>query len=268
MRQIKFITASILVAGTMLVGCKQAHQEGDGHAHAEGGPESAEAHAEEAAGITFSEKSGLKVKPETAEFIGLQTAEVEERQVKAEFRFTAQVYRSASEAQFAATAPMVSTTALASGRISPAEAALLREGQSVTVTAEGVGSLAARVSGVDDSLGASNGQVEVLLSIADKDGRLLRGGFVSATLPLGGGKTVASVPRSALLRTMDGDFVYTVSGESFTRAAVTLGEVNSEFAEITDGLYAGDQVVVKPAMTLWLAEIQALRGGKSCSHGH
>lgn len=249
MKQTKFITASILAAGALLVGCKKAHQEGDGHAHAEGGPESA--------GITFSEKSGLKVKPETAEFIGLQTAEVEERQVKAVFRFTAQVYRSASEAQFAA-------TALASGRISPAEAALLREGQSVSVTADGVGPLAARVSGVDGCLG----EVEALLSITDVDVRLARGGFVSATLPLGGEKTVVSVPRSALLKTTDGNFVYTVSGESFTRAAVTLGAVNGEFAEITDGLYVGDQVVVKPAMTLWLAEIQALRGGKSCSHGH
>ncbi len=52
------------------------------------------------------------------------------------------------------------------------------------------------------------------------------------------------------------------------RAAVKLGAVNGEFAEVADGLYAGDQVVVKPVMTLWLSEIQALRGGKACSDGH
>jgi hypothetical protein len=255
------ITMTILSA--LLAGCENKHKEGDGHAQAEG-----EAHTEETVGITFSEKSGLKVSSETAKFIGLKTAEVEERQVKAELRFTAQVYRAAGEARFAAVAPMVSTTALASGRMSTAEAALLREGQSVSVTAEGVGPLTAHVTTLERSLEKLSGQVEVLLSIADPYGRLSGGAFVSATVPLGGEKTVASVPRAALLRTTDGDFVYTASGESFTRAAVKLGAVNGEFAEITDGLYAGDQVVVHPAMTLWLAEIQALRGGKACSDGH
>lgn len=256
MKTFQLITTSIFTAA-LLTGC--GHKEGDGPAHAEG-----VAPAEQTAGITFSLKSGLKVSPETAKFIGLKTAEVEERQVKAEFRFAAQVYRAAGEARFAATAPMVSTTALASGRLSPADAALLREGQSVTVTAEGVGPLAAQVTRLERSLEKMSGQVEVLLSIADPDGRLSGGAFVSATVPLGGEKTVTSVPRAALLRTTDGDFVYTVSGESFLRVAVKLGAVNSEFAEITDGLLAGDQVVVKSVQTLWMSEIQSLRGGKSC----
>jgi hypothetical protein len=38
--------------------------------------------------------------------------------------------------------------------------------------------------------------------------------------------------------------------------------------QITDGLYAGDQVVVQPVMSLWLAELQSLRGGKACADGH
>ena len=260
MKTFPLITTSILTAA-LFTGCGQ--KEGDGHAHAEGATP-----AEQTAGITFSEKSGLKVSPETAKFIGLKTAEVEERQVKAEFRFAARVYRAAAEARFAATVPMVSTTALASGRISTAEATLFGEGQSVSVTAEGVGPLAARVTALERGLEKSSGQVEVLLSITDPDGRLSNSDFVSATVPLGGEKTVVSVPRSALLKTADGNFVYTVSGESFTRAAVKLGAVNGEFAEITDGVYAGDQVVVHSTLTLWLAEIQALRGGKGCGACH
>lgn len=252
MKPFTFIAVSFLAAA-LLTGC--GHKEDT-------------ARAEDTAGITFSEKSGLKVSPGTAKFIGLKTAEVEERQLKTEFRFAARVYRAAAEARFAATVPMVSTTALASGRISQADAALLREGQLVTVTSEGMGTLAARVTTLDRSLEIMSGQVEVLLSISDPDGRLSNSDFVSATVPLGGEKTVVSIPRSALLKTTDGDFVYTVSGEAFTRAAVKLGAVNAEFAEITDGLYTGDQVVVHPAMTLWLSEIQALRGGKSCAHGH
>lgn len=262
------ITTSILSVSTLLVGCNKSHNEDDGLAHTEGGPEPAEVHTAETAGITFSERSGLNVSPETAKFIGLQTCEVEERKVAAEFRFAAGVYRAVSEARSASTQPMVSTTALASGSISPAEAEALREGQSISVSAEGVGPLAARVSALQSGWDKSGGQIEVLLSITDKDGQLVNGAFVSASVTLGGEQAVVSVPKSALLRTTDGDFVYTVSGESFVRAAVKLGAVNGEFAEVADGLYAGDQVVVKPAMTLWLSEIQALRGGKACSDGH
>ena len=70
-----------------------------------------------------------------------------------------------------------------------------------------------------------------------------------------------SVPRSALLRTVEGWFVYTKSGDRLIRAAVKVGVMNDEFAEITDGLYAGDIVALKPVMKLWLAELQAIRGG-------
>ena len=41
-----------------------------------------------------------------------------------------------------------------------------------------------------------------------------------------------------------------------------------DFAEITEGLYAGDQIVTSPVNTLWMAELQILRGGKSCTCGH
>ena len=262
MKTKRLITASILTAGTLLVGCGDGHKEGDGHVHADAGHEA----SENQVGIAYSEKHGLRVSPETAKFIGLEVAEVEERKVASEFRFAARVYRAANEARFASTLPMVSSTALASGLVSPAEAALLRESQSISVTVEGTNTLAARITVLDRS--SERSDVEVLLTVADDQGRLVNGAFVAATVPLGGEKTVVSVPRSALLRTMEGDFVYTVSGEAFVRAPLKLGAVNGEFAEVTDGLYAGDQVVVKPAMTLWLAEIQALRGGKACSDGH
>ena len=258
----RLITASILTAGTLLVGCGDGHKEGDGHVHADAGHEASDKHV----GIAFSEKSGLRVSPETAKFIGLEVAEVEERKVASEFRFAARVYRAASEVRFASTLPMAASTASASGLVSPAEAAQFREGQAISVSIEGADTFPARITALDRS--SERSDVEVLLSVADDQGRLVNGAFVAAIVPRGGEKTVVSVPRSALLRTMEGDFVYTVSGESFVRAAVKLGAVNGEFAEVADGLYAGDQVVVKPVMTLWLSEIQALRGGKACSDGH
>jgi hypothetical protein len=226
-----------------------------------------EATAEES-GVSFNAKSGLRVPPETAKFIGLKVADVEERQIVAALEFSAQVYRAANEAQFASLQPAISANALASGAVSPAQAALLRESHAVTVKAEGAGNLTARIQAMNRSLVQSNALVEVLVRIADSQARLAKGTFVSVSVPLNGEKSVVSVPRAALLRTAEGDYVYTVSGERFVRAPVKLGMVNHEWVEVTDGLYAGDQIVVNPVMTLWLAELQSIRGGKACADGH
>lgn len=245
------------VTSLMLAGC--GHKDGDSHPQAAGEAE---------AGVTFSAKKGLLVPPETAKFIGLKVADVEERKFAAEFQFSAQIYRAASEAQFASLQASGTPFALASGQVSPADAARLSEGQTVSVRSgdEGV-SLPGRIVTLKRGLEKSSGEVEVLLAIADAPQPLASGAVLSVSVPLGGEKNVVSVPHSALFRTTDGDFVYTVSGDHFMRAPVKLGVVNHEFAEITDGLYAGDQVVAQPVMTLWMAELQSLRGGKACADG-
>jgi len=253
---------AVLWVALALTGC--GHKESDGHAHKEGEEEPGVA-----AGIIYNAKQGLRVSPETAKFIGLQVADVEERKIAAAFQFSAQVYRAASEAQFASLQPGGRPDALASGNVSPTDATKLSEGQRVSVqAAHGGGSLPARVVAVKRDLEIASGQVEVLIAISDGQQTLASGAFVSVDVPLGGEKNVVSVPRSALFRTTEGDFVYTVSGEHFMRTPVKPGAVNHDFVEIADGLYAGDQIVVQPVITLWMAELQSLRGGKACADGH
>ncbi len=77
-----------------------------------------------------------------------------------------------------------------------------------------------------------------------------------------------SFPRSALLKTAEGSFVYAVNGAFYVRTPVKTGAMNDKFVEITDGLYSGDQIVTTPVMSLWMAELQVLRGGKACTCGH
>jgi multidrug efflux pump subunit AcrA (membrane-fusion protein) len=218
-------------------------------------------------GVSFRANHGLLVQPATANFIGLKVAEVEERKVAFTVQFSAQIYRAANEAEFISTRPSTAATALASAWVGASEAALLRGGLSVTIDADGTEKLRGQIVGLNRDLEKAAGQIELLLVISDEKGRLTKGAFVSATVPLGGEKSVVSVPRSSLFRTTEGDFVYTVSGERFVRTAVKLGSVNHDFAEVADGLYAGDQIVVTPVMTLWLAELQSLRGGKACGDG-
>lgn len=219
-------------------------------------------------GVTFSAKHGLSVPPDTAKFIGLEILDVEERKVATELRFSAQVFRAAKEAQLASLQPTMPMTTHASGLISSANAEQIREGQSVTVVSEGTNSMSGRVASLNKGMSKAGGQVEVLLAITDEKRQLEKGAFLSVSVAIGGEKSVVGVPRSALLRTAEGDFVYTVSGETFVRTPVKLGVVNHEFAEVTDGLFAGDQIAVKPVMTLWLAELQSIRGGKACADGH
>ena len=90
------------------------------------------------------------------------------------------------------------------------------------------------------------------------------GAYVEAVVPAGKAETVVAIPASALLKTAEGNFVYTVSGDRLLRAEVKVGEINNDIVDVKDGLYAGDQIVVNPVMTLWMAELQSIRGGKSC----
>ena len=244
-------------AAISIAGC--GHNHGDGHAHEPGEAE---------VGVTFNAKKGLLVPPETAKFIGLQVADVEERKIAAALHFSAQVYRAGNEAKLVSLQPGAAPDALASGNVSAVEAASLTEGQTVSVQGADEGTaLPGRIVTLKRDLEKASGQVEVLLAISDSQHPLAAGAFLSVTVLLGGEKSVVSVPRSAVFRTTEGDFVYTVSGDHFVRAPVSLGVVNHEFAEVTAGLYAGDQVVVLPVMTLWLAELQSLRGGKACADG-
>lgn len=261
------LAAAICFSATILfviAGC--GHRDGDGHAHAQ----EETGHAPETeTGVTFSEKKGLSVSPETAKFIGLQIADVEERKLTATFQFSAQVYRPASEARYASLQSDNAPSALASGNVASADAARLHQGQTVAVrSGQDAAPYEARVVELTHHLEEASGQVEVGLDIADAQQRLASGAFVSVTVPFESKKDAVSVPRSSVLRTTEGDFVYTVSGEHFVRTPIKLGVQNADFAEVTDGLYAGDQIVVQPVMTLWMAELQSLRGGKACADGH
>jgi hypothetical protein len=78
-------------------------------------------------GVTFSAKQGLSVPPETAKFIGLQVAEVEERSTPRQWRTSVS---NRGKRQFA---PTATSLVLASAFVSPAQAALLTNGQAAIV---------------------------------------------------------------------------------------------------------------------------------------
>lgn len=219
-----------LIAGSLLLaGCGKKATE---TAQAEEG--------EESGGVAFKEGRGLALNPEVIKALGVQTAEAEERPLSAETKLLAQVF---------STSPQV----LASASIPEAEAERL-ETQSFT---------GAKLVRIDRASVAATRRVDAIFAI-ERNPSPQFGEFVELTLE-GAPRSVLTVPHSAILDAATGVFVYVVNGENYLRTPVKLAAHSGDYAEITDGLYAGDVVVTTPVNQLWLAELRLTKGG---GHSH
>ncbi|MBS0631261.1 MAG: hypothetical protein JSS11_05065 [Verrucomicrobia bacterium] len=203
-------------------------------------PAGPEAEAEESSGVTYKEGRGLQLAPEVVQALRLQTATAEERPLAAESALTAQVF---------ATQPQL----LATARLTADQAAPLR-------TASFTG---ARLLRIDASPAAATRLVDAVFALDEAPGRRI-GDFVTLTARRDSVPTL-TVPRAAILDGATGPFVYVVNGDAYLRTPVKLGAQTADFTEITDGLYAGDLVVVAPVDQLWLAELRLTKGG---GHSH
>jgi len=181
----------------------------------------------------------------------LKIVEVTEQKVPATLDVQLRVYQAAKE------------TLLASASVTPKEAEPLKPGLAVhaRLNAE---NLAGRVLRVKDELLQATGMAEVLVEFNDTSNAPAVGAFLSASVTLDSDAIVVTIPRAALLECSDGHSVYTVSGDNFVRASVKVGASSDELVEIKDGLYAGDQVVLQPVMSLWMTELAAVKGGQAC----
>lgn len=205
-----------------------------------GGAPAAPAPSEEAGGgVSFKEGRGLQLNPEVIKALGLTTGEAVEQTVAGELRVVAQVF---------ATAPQV----LASARLPASEAEHLAQSTSPGATLVRV-----------DRAAAATGVVDAVFSLANTPAPAL-GDFVELKL-VAPPATVLTIPRSALLESAAGTFVYVVNGAHYLRTPVKTGARTTDLFEITDGLYAGDVVVTAPVAQLWLAELRLTKGG---GHGH
>ncbi len=196
-------------------------------------------------GAQFREGKGVTLTALMAQSIRLQTAEVQEEKIAPAFTVSLQAMQRGTEA---------------SGWLTADLAALVQPGMEVEIgTAKG------SVLRIEKSAYAMLGDFEVIVQSAVP---IEAGIPITATFRLPAGETVTVIPLTALLTTVEGTFVYAKNDEFFLRTPVKVGARSGDHVEITDGLYTGDEVVIKPVMSLWLAELQVLRGGKACTCGH
>ena len=263
LRFLRFVPV-LLAAGALLVGC--GHKEGDGHDHgkeAEHGKDDNHGHGEESpSGASFKAGKGVIVTQETKKLLGVEVADVADRKMPNQIRFTVQVF---GEKHRHLLNPQDHTgcDVHGSGFLSMNTAATVKAGQPVQLLKETNSPLGGVVLAVQKALAL--GESEVVIGISNATAALKSGEFVPARISVPRDESVAAIPQSALLRTSEGSFVYAVNGDAYFRTAVKTGVEADGWVEITDGQLAGDQVVTKPVQTLWLIELRATKGG---GHSH
>lgn len=227
----KWMLVPALAAAGLLSGCGE-----DKSPKPEAHEESKEA---EVSGVTFKEGRGLKFLPETAAAIGLKTAPVEEHAVPRSLPVTAQVID-------------LGPPALLSVSVSVSDADWLKK-----TSLRGIS-----VVRVDRTAASTTGLADLTLSV-DRPG-LTAGEYLPLTLTAKDASPVVAVPKSAVLRSAGGVFVYAVNEDHLVRTPVKTGAESEDFVEITDGLYSGDSIVTTPVEQLWLIELRLVKGGAGC----
>lgn len=251
MKRIISILWLSLMMGVVLLPLGCGHKEG----------ESGE-HEESPSGASFKEGKGITVKEETAKIIGLELVDVVEEvapqiveldiQIFTEKHRVADLNLDHGNCQFHG-----------SGFLPLDKSTLVKANEKVKFRTLRDEELEGFVVSVQEPL--KHGEVEIIVGVTTPESPLKDGEFVKASILVPRSEPVTVIPTSALLRTAEGTYVYAVNGNSYYRTAVSVGGIVDGKIEITDGLYAGDQVVAKPVETLWIIELRATKGG---GHSH
>ena len=130
--------------------------------------------------------------------------------------------------------------------IEPEDLSRLRRGAPVRIRAvfSPQTKVESKVSDIHAMIDPQTGLVQVLAPIpADSAPRFVIGSYLTTAIILDRHQGL-SVPRSAVLRDKQGAYVFTVADGKARRVAVTTGIEQDDWIEITQGLKAGEPVVV------------------------
>jgi hypothetical protein len=251
-----------------LTGCGHQHEEGDGHdhgnkeAHGHGKDDGHDHGGEAPSGASFTAGHGVVMTAETKALLGVEVADVTEQKLPLQIRFNVQIFGEKHQHAMR-NDDHTGCDIHGSGFVPLDQVVSLRVGQPVQIQTRANGSLAGVVLAVEKAF--SLGESEVIVGVTNAMDKLKPGEFLPAVVTLPRAAVVPVIPRSALLRTAEGAFVYVANGAAFFRTAVKVGSEADGRLEITEGLRPGTVVVTKPVQTLWLIELRATKGG---GHAH
>lgn len=123
-----------------------------------------------------------------------------------------------------------------------------------------------RISG-DASASARNGYIPLYFSF-DSRGKVAPGAYAEIYLIAGERHGVLSVPREAIIEMQGKKYVYVVEhGHAFEKRLVETGASDGNRVELLDGIKPGEEVVVKGASVVRMAETSAV-APPGHSHNH
>lgn len=235
------------------------HEADDEH---KGHDDHEEGHEESPSGASFRPGKGISITDETREIIGLETAIASEEKLPQEIRFNVQVY--GDPHHFPGIDPeQTGCDVHGAGFVTEEKAALIQSGQKIVLKGLDGQMLEGFVVAVQKA--TAIGEAEVVVGVLNAESKLKDGQFVQTTLSIPREAAVVTIAATAVLKTLEGTFVYVSEGDYFHRTPVKTGSVIDGKIEIVEGVSAGDSVVVRPVETLWLIELRATKGG---GHSH
>ncbi|CAL7963353.1 membrane fusion protein, multidrug efflux system [Gammaproteobacteria bacterium] len=100
-----------------------------------------------------------------------------------------------------------------------------------------------KVEAIESLVNQNNRTLNVRASVPNKDGKLLPGTFVEATLQFGLQQQLIIVPQTAVFYTPEANYIFKVVNGKAVRVAVVIGERDSDNIVIKSGIKAGDVIV-------------------------
>jgi len=127
-----------------------------------------------------------------------------------------------------------------------------------------------RIKSISANLDASKRTAHLWIEVKNPDLRLKPEMAVDISILLDTKAKVLAIPKEALLEEHGESFVFVANGDAFLRQAVVTGKRDHRFVEIADGLYEGDEVVVRGnhELRLALSGEGAPLGSDGHLHGH
>ena len=135
--------------------------------------------------------------------------------------------------------------------IYPKDLGLVKARQRISVYLEdGLGPVTGRIDFVTPHLSEATRTAIARANVTNPDGRLRPGQFVKALVETGSTPASIRVPKTAIQRVEESNVVFVSGDKGLSPRKVVLGRENGEFAEIVEGLNAGERYVSSGAFTL------------------
>jgi RND family efflux transporter MFP subunit len=140
------------------------------------------------------------------------------------------------------------------------EARLVRVGQMVNLTVEGdTNKYHGQVARLSPAIAESNRTLMIEAEVPNGQGMLRPGSFAKADIVVESGQRVVTVPLNAIVTFAGIEKVLTVAKDTAVEKRVRTGRRIDDRVEITEGITAGEQVVVQPGNLVGGEPVQVVK---------